>query len=58
MLNCNILKMYQTFIRSAIAPSFRLHDPRAMGDTKPVVVSLDKDERNRDIGVLLGLQRG
>jgi hypothetical protein len=58
MQNCNILKIYQAFIRSAIAPSSRPHDLRTMGDTKSVVLSLDKNELNRAVGTFLGLQRG
>jgi hypothetical protein len=58
MHNCDILKIYQTFIRSAIALSSGPHDLRTMGDTKSVVLSLDKDGRNRAIGAFFGLQRG
>jgi hypothetical protein len=58
MHNCNILKIYQMFIRRAIAASSRAHDLCTMGDYKSLVLFFDKDGRNRDIGASFGLQRG
>lgn len=58
MHNCNILKIYQTFIQISIAPSTRTHDLRTMSNFNSVVLSLYKDGRNPAIVASFGLQRG